>query len=64
MKTKYLKKEQGSKIHIDRFPNFSATGSIRGMKKMYYGLDCLLVRCGSYIYNVTSEPSIYYNLAT
>jgi hypothetical protein len=25
--------------------------------------DALLVRCGSYIYNVTSEPVIYNNLA-
>lgn len=25
------------------------------------GVAALLVRCGSYIYNVTSEPNIYYN---
>ncbi len=29
--------------------------------KQYYGVAALLVRCGSYIYNVTSEPNIYYN---
>ena len=33
------------------------------MKKLYYGNDALLVRCGQCIYNVTSEPSIY-NQAT
>lgn len=32
-----------------------------GMKKQYYGVAALLVRCGSYIYNVTSEPNLYYN---
>lgn len=48
---------------ISRFPNFHRTGSIRGMKKLCYGDDALLVRCGQYIYNVTSEPSIY-NQAT
>lgn len=48
---------------LSEFPNFSANGSIKGMKEQYYGRDALLVRCGSYIYNVTADPSIYYNLA-
>ena len=51
--------EQGKRVGIDRFPNFHRTGSIRGMKKLYYGADCLLVRCGNFIYNVTAEPKIY-----
>ena len=33
------------------------------MKNLYYGLDALLVRCGKYIYNVTSDLSIYHDLA-
>lgn len=41
---------------LNEFPNFSKTGSIRGMKKLYYGLDAKLVRCGNYIYNVSSQP--------
>lgn len=45
------------------FPNFDKSGSIKGMKEKFYGKDALLVRCGGYIYNVTSDPSIYYNLA-
>jgi hypothetical protein len=44
---------------VNRFPNFHKTGSITGMKNQFYGKDALLVRCGSYIYNVTSVPSIY-----
>lgn len=59
MKTKYLSVEKGRKVSIDSFPNFMANGSIRGMKKLYYGKNALLVRCGSYIYNVTGKPSIY-----
>ena len=43
----------------DKFPNFQRTGSIIGMKKKFYGKGALLVRCGNYIYNVTSEPAIY-----
>lgn len=62
MRTKRMTTEQGRRCGIDRFPNFHRTGSIRGMKKLYYGNDALLVS-GQYIYNVTSEPSIY-NLAT
>lgn len=60
MKVKYL----SVKIKdLSSFPNFHASGSIAGMKKLYYGKDALLVRQGSYIYNVTSDPAIYYNLA-
>lgn len=64
MKCKTLAIEQGVLCNISRFPNFHKSGSISGMKRMFYGKDALLVRCGSFIYNVTSEPSIYYNLAT
>ena len=46
---------------LSQFPNFHRSGSIRGMKKMFYGKDALLVKNGSYIYNVTSCPEIYYN---
>lgn len=48
-------------VNLSEFPNFSATGSILGMKKKYYGKDALLVRSGSYIYNVSDKPDIYHN---
>lgn len=60
MRVKRMSIEQGKRVRISRFPNFHATGSIRGMKRLYYGNDCLLVRCGNYIYNVTAQPQIYY----
>lgn len=63
MRVKRMTIEQGERVGISRFPNFHRTGSIRGMKKHYYGQSCLLVRCGQYIYNVSAEPSIY-NQAT
>lgn len=37
-------------------PNFHKSGSIAGMRRQFYGQDAQLVRCGSYIYNVTSSP--------
>ena len=48
---------------VDNFPNFHKSGSITGMKNLYYGKGALLVRCGSYIYNVSSDPQIYYQYA-
>lgn len=61
MKLRRITKEEGKRVNIFRFPNFHKSGSIRGMIKQYYGVAALLVRCGSCIYNVTSEPKIYYN---
>lgn len=63
MRTRTLYKHDAARIDISSFPNFHRTGSIAGMKKLYYGKDALLVRCGSWIYNVTSKPEIYYNIA-
>lgn len=60
---KYLSVKDGERLGIDEFPNFSATGSVSGMRKKYYGDDALLVKCGGYIYNVSSEPDIYWNEA-
>jgi len=53
----------GMDLNAMGFPNFSATGSVEGMKKQYYGKGALLVRDGDYIYNVTSAPDIYYQHA-
>ena len=58
MKTRYLAKKHYELVKD--FPNFHKTGSITGMKSLYYGKDALLVRCGDYIYNVTANPCIYY----
>lgn len=47
---------------LSKCPNFSASGSIAGMRKVY-GPHALLVRCGAYIYNVAAYPDIYVNYA-
>ena len=52
MRVKYLPVAEGRRLHIEAFPNFSASGSIKGMKDKFYGKNALLVKCGSYIYNV------------
>ena len=60
-KVKTIKVNSPDAAKLQAFPNFSSSGSIAGMKKLYYGKDALLVRCGSYIYNVSSAPDIYNN---
>lgn len=62
-RVKYLRVADGERLRIHEFPNFSATGSVTGMRKRYYGNDALLVRCGSYIYNVSARPEIYFKWA-
>ena len=59
MRVKKMTVDEGKRAGLSRFPNFHKSGSVRGMKKRYYGKDCLLVKCGNYIYNVSSEPQIY-----
>ena len=59
-KTKYLKIADGKKFGIKKFPNFHRSGSILGMKKLYYGMNALLVRCNDFVYNVSSNPEIYH----
>lgn len=48
---------------VKNLPNFHYSGSVRGMKQKYYGKGALLVKCGAYIYNVSSDPQIYYQYA-
>lgn len=50
MRVKFLSVKQGKELMIGEFPNFHKSGSIKGMKEMYYGKDALLVKCGQYIY--------------
>ncbi|MEF9922943.1 MAG: hypothetical protein RR854_00015 [Muribaculaceae bacterium] len=52
--------EEGNRVNISQFPNFSKTGSVIGMKKLYYGKGALLIRCGEYIYNVSDSQEVYY----
>ena len=59
MRVRRLNKQDGERLNISQYPNFHKSGSVIGMKKLYYGINALLVRCGNYIYNVTSNPKIY-----
>lgn len=58
-RTKTILVEDKQRFNLSAYPNFSKTGSIKGMKDKYYGKDALLVKCGAYIYNVSASPEIY-----
>lgn len=59
MRTRRMTIEQDRRVSLGRFPNFHKSGSIKVMKRLYQGWNCLLIRCGNYIYNVPAEPKIY-----
>lgn len=54
---------QDAKSWHQQFSQFSQVRKHQWNEKAYYGQDALLVRCGSYIYNVSSAPEIYYKVA-
>jgi len=58
-RVRYMNREMKKIYNLSQYPNFSATGSIKGMKDKYYGKDALLVRSGSWIYKVPAE--VYYS---
>lgn len=58
-RVRHMNKEEKKMYNLDQYPNFSSTGSIKGMKEKYYGKDALLVRSGSWIYHVPAY--VYYN---
>ncbi len=47
---KYLKLTEEEKA---RHPSIHKSGSIRGMKKLFWGKKDVCVLCGSYIYNLS-----------
>ena len=57
-RVRYMNKEMKNIYNLEQYPNFSSTGSVKGMKDKYYGKDALLVRSGSFIYKVPA--SVYY----
>jgi hypothetical protein len=59
MKVKTIYVADYEKHNLSQYPNFSSTGSIRGMRDKFYGKDALLVRCGAYIYDVSASPEVY-----
>ena len=58
-KTKYLSIKHPLHSQLIKNANFSASGSIKGMKNKYYGKNASLIKSGSYIYNVSCDLDLY-----
>lgn len=56
-KTLYISEKQAKARGIDlsQFPSAGSYPSISGMKKLYWGRDALVVKCGVYIYKVPAD---------
>lgn len=50
----YRTKKMNSNMakHLERFPSIHKSGSVKGMKKHFWGVNALCVRCGNYVYLV------------
>lgn len=57
MKTKTMSVKDRRAGIVQSCPSFSATGSIAGMKRKFYGKEAKLIRCGSWIYNASANPA-------
>lgn len=42
----------GRPSDIENRPCIHVTGSVKGMRKMFWGYECDVVRCGNWIYKV------------
>lgn len=40
----------GKRSDLNRCPSFHKSGSVSGMRKLYYGYACDMVKSGDYIY--------------
>lgn len=59
-KMKKLNIEDGQRFNISRLPNFHKSGSVKGMKKLYYGKNALLVKCGD-LYIIAQQNQRFIN---
>lgn len=57
-KVKYLPKSVKD-ISGGIYPSIHHSGSVKGMKDLYWGKNALVVKQGSYFYNVSADPKIY-----
>lgn len=50
-----IEADESLSIILGEYPNFHASGSVQGMRDMFYGQSAFLVRCGEYIYKVSED---------
>jgi hypothetical protein len=61
-KFKMISVRKGDILDLDNYPNFHRSGNVKGMREKFYGKDALLLQCGEYIYNLSSNPELFKSL--
>lgn len=51
----YVSTKLYDQIGLSIFPSTGAYGNISGMRKLYWGKDAYIVKCGVYAYKVNQE---------
>ena len=54
-KYKYVIATPHNKSILGKYPNAGPNPNITGMRKLYWGTDALIIRCGAYAYNVPHD---------
>ena len=54
-KYKYVPSTPHNESILQEYPNAGPYPNITGMRKLYWGADALVIRCGAYAYNVPYE---------
>lgn len=54
-KYKYVPATPHNQRILEQYPNAGPRPNIKGMRKLYWGDDALLIRCGAYVYKVPYE---------
>jgi hypothetical protein len=55
MRTIYIKSKWGKILKLENFPNAGPYPSISGMKKLYWGKNAYVIKCGTYAYKVDEK---------
>lgn len=57
---KYVRATARNKALLDGCPSAGPRANVTGMRRLYWGEDAFVVRCGAYIYMVPYE--LFYDL--
>lgn len=57
---KYIRTTPRNERILEKYPNAGPHPNITGMRRLYWGKDAFIIKCGVYAYNVPQE--IFYML--
>lgn len=57
---KYVQSTKENKKILSRYPNAGPYPNITGMRRLYWGANAYIIKCGQFAYNVPAE--IFYSM--